>query len=75
MNSNDFSPPRDGYDGFEEKMTDLRETIRRHTAESEVPLVELQPLFLASDQQVRANRYLLDGLHPSQAGHDIVAKR
>lgn len=71
---NDFSPPLGGYDRFGAKMDGLKATLRAQATESEVPLVDLWQPFLASDQTVRTDLYLPDGLHPNQPGQDIMAK-
>jgi lysophospholipase L1-like esterase len=52
----------------------LCEKLRAHASENEVLLVDLQQPFLASDQQVRANLFLPDGLHPNLSGQDVIAK-
>ena len=52
----------------------LCEKLRAHASENEVLLVDLQQPFLASDQQVRANLFLPDGLPPNLSGQDVIAK-
>lgn len=71
---NDFSPPWEGYDRFEEKAADLRKALCSHAGESDVPLVDLQRPFFTSGRKVDAGLYLPDGLHPNRAGQEGIAK-
>jgi acyl-CoA thioesterase-1 len=70
---NDFSPPWDGYDRFTNHLHRLVKQITHSAQESEVVFVDLYHPFTSENGDIRADLFLPDGLHPSQAGHRIVA--
>jgi len=71
---NEFSPPWDGYERFEEEMGRLIETIDRHATESEVALIDLHQPFASGSGEARGDLFLPDGLHPNRAGHMTIAE-
>lgn len=66
-------PPYDvsRSDGFEApKLVRYNETIRKLAAELHVPLVDIHKEF----QQRGSDKLLLDGMHPNDAGHEVIAQ-
>jgi lysophospholipase L1-like esterase len=72
--TNDFSPPQGGYDRLTVQMAALVEELTRHAAASEVTAVDLYHSFFSDNQDVRADLFLPDGLHPNRAGHLAIAQ-
>jgi acyl-CoA thioesterase-1 len=72
--ASDFLPPWGGYARFTAKMEELLEALTRHATEREVAVVDLHRPFLDAKQQVRAELFLPDGLHPNTVGHRTIAK-
>jgi lysophospholipase L1-like esterase len=58
-------------DGFEAPtLVRYNEVIRKLAAELHIPLVDLHKEF----QQREIDKLLLDGMHPSDAGHEVIAQ-
>lgn len=59
-------------DGFEKPMLPrYNETVRKLAAELKVPLVDVRAAY---DQQPSIDALLLDGMHPNDKGHQLVAE-
>ena len=69
----DFSPPLDGYDRLTDKLEALAEALIFHATESDVAVVDLYRPFLTDNRQVKADLFLIDGLHPNANGHRTIA--
>lgn len=66
----------DAEDGFESPLlTAYNEAIRRLALEMNVPLVDVRASYpeFASKRNLTIDGLLLDGLHPSDVGHELVA--
>lgn len=71
--ANEFSPPWGGYARFAARLEELLDALIRHATESEVVIVDLHHPFMDARQQVRADLFLPDGLHPNKVGHLTIA--
>jgi len=61
----------DEPDGFDAPvLASYNEAVRRLAAELAVPLVDVHAAFTAQN----ADRLLLDGMHPNDAGHQLIAE-
>ncbi|MDD4870294.1 MAG: exo-alpha-sialidase [Kiritimatiellae bacterium] len=61
----------DDPDGFDKPVLSLyNETVRKLSRELDVPLVDVHATFAAQNP----DKLLLDGMHPNDAGHTIVAE-
>ena len=66
----------DAEDGFETPfLTGFNETIRRIATELDVPLIDVRAAYpaFAADRKTTLDKLLLDGLHPNDLGHELVA--
>ena len=41
---------------------------------SDIPIIDMYPLFLDASGEVNRNLFLEDGLHPNTAGHQLMAR-
>lgn len=66
----------DEVDGFDRPMlARYNETIRRLSAELSVPLVDVRAAYEAREKAGEpADAFLLDGVHPNDRGHALVAE-
>jgi lysophospholipase L1-like esterase len=67
----------DDPDGFEGMLPAYRAAMRQVAEQEEVPLVDVFAAFMAYGQQEgrSVDDLLLDGMHPNDQGHRIVAER
>jgi len=66
----------DAEDGFESPLlAAYNEAIRRVASEMNVPLVDVRASYpdFASKRNLAIDELLLDGLHPNDIGHELVA--
>lgn len=64
----------DIYPSFRQEV-ELRANSARHLAENfELPFIELQNKFDAACKKAPADYWLFDGVHPTAAGHELIAR-
>ncbi|GMV92833.1 MAG: lysophospholipase [Candidatus Hydrogenedentota bacterium] len=68
-------PPYDPDDseGFNVLLSDYAEVVRNVAVEEEVPLVDVWQLFKKRQREYPDESLLLDGMHPNERGHRLIA--
>ncbi|MCR4578141.1 MAG: SGNH/GDSL hydrolase family protein [Clostridiales bacterium] len=57
------------------RMALIRETVRRIAAEYKAVFVPMQELFDSLTERREAGYWVWDGVHPTEAGHGVIARR
>lgn len=69
-----YSPPEAGYDQLANKLISLRNKLTATAQENEIPILDFYRLFIGSDDQIRTQLFLEDGLHANRQGHRLMAE-
>ncbi len=74
----DYTKPREGepdrYNIFRSEVEKRAAAVRRLAAKHHLPFVPLQAKLDAAAEQYGASTWLYDGIHPSAAGHELIAR-
>lgn len=64
----------ENFDLFEKQVTLTAQACRRVAQKYEIPLVSLQKPLAAFAQQTSNDYVLIDGVHPTYAGHELISR-
>lgn len=68
------SATKDHWDYFRTEVAERAAAMERVAAARNIPVLRLQPLFDRALTRQPADYWTLDGVHPSHAGHALIAK-
>ena len=69
----DFAGPEGGYERFTDQLRVLVSALELSAAQNEVVCLDFYHPFLDEDSHPIEKYFLDDGLHPNQAGHNLMA--
>lgn len=67
--------PIAGWDRYINKLSELVNALAVAAKESEIACLDFYHLFLDTNQKVRGDFFLEDGLHPNKQGHRLMAEK